>query len=200
MKETIEIRWHGRGGQGAVTAAKIVADSAVYDGKFVQAFPEFGAERAGAPVKSFNRISPEPIYIHSQIENPDVVVVLDPTLLDAVNVCDGLSDGGILIVNTTEAPQDIKKRCRAERFKVYTVAATDISLRELKRNIPNTPMVAALVKITGILKLDAVIENFKKKYAGKFRPEVIEANVRAMKAAADEVRSEETVDNQVGSA
>jgi len=186
----IEIRWHGRGGQGAVTAAKIVADSAVYDGKCVQAFPEFGAERAGAPVRSFNRISREPIYIHSQVENPDVVVVLDPTLLDAINVCDGLLDDGILLVNTTESPQDIRKRCGMVKGKVYTVGATDISLRELKRNIPNTPMIAALVKVTGILKLDVVIENFKKKYAAKFRPEIIEANVRAMRAAADEVKAE----------
>jgi pyruvate ferredoxin oxidoreductase gamma subunit len=190
MKEMIEICWHGRGGQGAVTAAKIVADSAVYDGKFVQAFPEFGAERAGAPVRSFNRISSKPIFIHSQIENPDAVVVLDPTLLDTVSVCDGLLDDGILLVNTTESPQDIRKRCGMTKARIYTVSATDIALRELKRNIPNTPMVAALVKITGILKLDTIIENFKKKYASKFRPEVIEANVRAMRAAADEVKAE----------
>ena len=190
MKETLEIRWHGRGGQGAVTAAKIVADSAVYDGKYVQAFPEFGAERAGAPVRSFNRISSEPLYLHSQIENPDVVIVLDPTLLDAVDVSDGVLDDGILIINTTESPADIRKRCNIPRGKIYTVPATDISLKELKRNIPNTPMVAALVKITGILKIDAVIDNFRKKYAAKFRPEVIEANVRAMRAAIDEVRSE----------
>ncbi len=190
MKKTIEIRWHGRGGQGAVTAAKIVADSAVYDGKFVQAFPEFGAERAGAPVRSFNRISSEPLHIHSQVENPDVVVVLDSTLLDSIDVCDGLSAEGVLIINTAESPKDIRKRCGIAKGRVYTVPATDISLRELKRNIPNTPMVAALVKITGILKLEAVIDNFRKKYSHKFRPEVVEANIKAMKAAAEEVKTE----------
>jgi pyruvate ferredoxin oxidoreductase gamma subunit len=190
MAEILEIRWHGRGGQGAVTAAKIVADSAVYDGKFVQAFPEFGAERAGAPVKSFNRISTEPIYLHSQIENPDVVLVLDPTLIDAVDVCEGLRDNGVLIVNTQESPADVRQRCGLTKGKVYTVPATDIALKELKRNIPNTPMVAALVKVTRILKLDAVIENFKKKYSNKFRPEVIEANVRAMQTAGEQVKSE----------
>lgn len=190
MKKTIEIRWHGRGGQGAVTAAKIIADSAVYDGKFVQAFPEFGAERAGAPVRSFNRISQEPLHIHSQVENPDVVVVLDPTLIESVNVCDGLSDDGILIVNTADSPKVIRARCGAFKGKIYTVPATDISLRELKRNIPNTPMVAALVKVTGILKLDAVIDNFRKKYSHKFRPEIIEANIKAMQAAASEVKAE----------
>jgi len=190
MKDTIEIRWHGRGGQGAVTAANIVADSAVYDGKYVQAFPEFGAERAGAPVRSFNRISSSPIYLHSQIEVPDVVIVLDPTLLEAVNVCEGLSEKGILLVNTVDSPKEIRQRCGFTKGKVYTVPATDISLRELKRNIPNTPMIAALVSITGILKLDTVIENFKKKYAAKFRPEIIEANIKAMKAAAAEVKAE----------
>jgi len=190
MKKTIEIRWHGRGGQGAVTAAKIVADSAVYDGKFVQAFPEFGAERQGAPVRSFNRISTEPIYTHSQVENPDVVIVLDPTLIESINVCDGLPDDGVLIVNTSDTPQNIRKKCGLAKGKVYTVPATDISLRELKRNIPNTPLVAALVKVTGILKLDAVIDNFRKKYSHKFRPEIIEANIKAMQAAASEVKAE----------
>jgi len=108
MKETIEIRWHGRGGQGAVTAAKIVAESAVYDGKYVQAFPEFGAERAGAPVASFNRISGSPIALHSQVEHPDVVLVLDATLLGSIDVCDGLTDDGVLIVNTQEPPAAIR--------------------------------------------------------------------------------------------
>lgn len=189
MKGSLEIRWHGRGGQGAVTAAKIVADSCVFDGKFVQAFPEYGPERAGAPVKSFNRISPEPIYIHSQVTRPNVVVVLDSTLLETVNVCDGLVDEGILIVNTNKSPAEVKKRCDASRARVYTIAATDIAIREFKRNIPNTPMIGALIKITGILSLDRVIENFKKKYSSKFKPEIIKANVRAMKVAFEEVKS-----------
>jgi pyruvate ferredoxin oxidoreductase gamma subunit len=124
------------------------------------------------------------------VENPDVVIVLDPTLLEGVNVCEGLSDDGVLIVNTNESPKEIRARCGMAKGKVYTVAATDISLRELKRNIPNTPMIAALVTVTGILKLDAVIENFRKKYADKFRPEVIEANVRAMQTAGEQVKSE----------
>ncbi len=183
MQDKIEVRWHGRGGQGAVTASKILAEAALLSGKFVQAFPEFGPERAGAPVKSFTRISPHPINTHTQINAPDVVVVLDPTLIGMINVCEGLAKDGILIINTNKTPKEIRGKIRADIGKIATVDATDISIKEFKRNIPNTPMIAALIKVTGILKLEEIMEGFKKQSSGKFSPEIIEANLRAMKTA-----------------
>jgi len=190
MSDLLEIRWHGRGGQGAVTAAKILAESAILDGKFIQAFPEFGPERAGAPVRSFTRISSLPIYTHSQVTNPSLVIVLDPTLLEVIDVTEGLSEDGILIVNTNEPPRDLRQRLNIKGRKLYTVSATDIAIKELKRNIPNTPMIAALVKVTGIVDIKTVEKNFREKYAKKFNPEVIEGNVRAMKAAFESVQGE----------
>jgi len=190
MSDLIEIRWHGRGGQGAVTAAKILAESALLGGKFIQAFPEYGPERAGAPVRSFTRISKNPILIHSQVTNPSIVLVLDPTLLDAVDVTEGLPDDGIVIVNTTEGAAEIRKKMNLKKCKIYTVPATDIAIKELKRNIPNTPMIAALAKITSIVPLDTIKKNFQVSYAKKFKPEIIEANLRAMDTAYKTVQSE----------
>jgi len=172
-----------------VTAAKILAEAALSAGKFIQAFPEFGPERAGAPVRSFNRISDNSIKSHSQITNPDVVVVLDATLLGTINVCEGLKDGGLVIINTSKTPTEIKKANNI-KAKVATVDATDIAVREFKRNIPNTPMIAALVKTTDILPLDVVLKGFKEQFSGKFSPEVVEANLRAMKEAFDKVKVE----------
>ncbi|MDD5449392.1 MAG: 2-oxoacid:acceptor oxidoreductase family protein [Candidatus Omnitrophica bacterium] len=189
MQDKVEIRWHGRGGQGAVTASKILAEAALLSGKFIQAFPEFGPERAGAPVKSFNRISSSPINTHVQISSPDIVLVLDPTLIGMVNVCEGLSKDGILIINTSKSAAEMRKKLGYDTGKVAVVNATDIAIREFKRNIPNTPMIAALVKVSGILKLEDVLEGFRKQYAGKFSPEVVEANLKAMKAAYNEVKT-----------
>jgi len=190
MQDNVEVRWHGRGGQGAVTASKILAEAALASGKFIQAFPEYGPERAGAPVKSFNRISAKPINTHLQIANPDIVVVLDPTLIGMVDVCEGLSETGVLIINTGKNPSDIKRELKMAKGKVATVDATSIAIREFKRNIPNTPMIGALVKVTGILKIEDVFDGFKKQYTGKFSPEVVEANLKAMKAAYDEAKTE----------
>ena len=188
MQDKIEVRWHGRGGQGVVTASKILAEAAILINKFVLAFPEFGPERAGAPVKSFNRIDSQPISTHIQINAPDVVVVLDSTLIGMVDVCEGLSKDGVLIINTNKNPQEIRKCFETPIGKIATVAATDIAIREFKRNIPNTPMIGALVKVTGILKLEDILEGFKKQYSGKFGPEIIEANLKAIKAAYNEVK------------
>jgi pyruvate ferredoxin oxidoreductase gamma subunit len=190
MADLIEIRWHGRGGQGAVTAAKILAESAILDGKFIQAFPEYGPERAGAPVKSYTRISPIPINMHSLVTDPELVVVLDPTLLDVVDVTEGLPEEGTLIINTTETPAGLRKRLNIQKRKIYTVPATDIAIKELKRNIPNTPMIAALLKVSGIVDIKTVEKNFRTKYSKKFNPEVIEGNVRAMDAAYNSVKGE----------
>jgi len=184
-----EIRWHGRGGQGAKTAALLFGEAAVSTGKYIQAFPEYGPERMGAPVSSFNRISSSPIRIHSGIENPDVVVVLDVSLIEQVNILDGLDpEKGILIVNTSEKPEEIKKRLNFNG-NVYTIDATKISIETIGRDIPNTPMMGALVKVTGILDIKELLEDTKKKLEVKFRhkPEVIEGNLKAIERAYNEV-------------
>ena len=190
MTEMKEIRWHGRGGQGAVTAAKILAEAALREGKYIQAFPEYGPERTGAPVRSFTRISDAPIHTHAQVTNPHMVAVLDPTICDVVDVTEGLPNDGIIVINTRHSPQDMRKALGIKGCKIATVPATDIAIKELKRNIPNTPMIGALVRVSGLLKLNSVIEDFKTKYGKKFRPEIIEANVRAMKEAHESVKEE----------
>lgn len=190
MSEFLEIRWHGRGGQGAVTASKILAESAIENGKFIQAFPEYGPERAGAPVRSFTRVSSSPIPVHSQVTNPHVVAVLDPTLLEVVDVTEGLAEDGILVVNTNDAPAALRRKFGIKGRKIFTVPATDIAIKELKRNIPNTPMIAAVVKVTGILDIKNVEKDFEAKYSKKFTPEIIAGNLRAMRAAFDAVKGE----------
>jgi len=190
MEEMFEIRWHGRGGQGAKTAALLFGDAAVSTGKYIQAFPEYGPERMGAPVASFNRISSKPIRIHSGITNPDVVVVLDVSLIEQVNVLEGLEpEKGILIVNTSETPEEIKKKLNFNG-KVYTVDATKISIETIGRDIPNTPMMGALVKVTGLININELLQDIKKKLEVKFRhkPEVIEGNLKAIERAYNEVK------------
>ena len=190
MEEMFEIRWHGRGGQGAKTAALLFGDAAVSTGKYIQAFPEYGPERMGAPVASFNRISSKPIRIHSGITNPDVVVVLDVSLIEQVNVLEGLEpEKGILIVNTSETPEEIKKKLNFNG-KVYTVDATKISIETIGRDIPNTPMMGALVKVTGLIDINELLQDIRKKLEVKFRhkPEVIEGNLKAIERAYNEVK------------
>ena len=190
MEEMFEIRWHGRGGQGAKTAALLFGDAAVSTGKYIQAFPEYGPERMGAPVASFNRISSKPIRVHSGITNPDVVVVLDVSLIEQVNVLEGLEpEKGILIVNTSETPEEIKKKLNFNG-KVYTVDATKISIETIGRDIPNTPMMGALVKVTGLIDISELLQDTKKKLEVKFRhkPEVIEGNLKAIERAYNEVK------------
>lgn len=192
MKDLIEIRWHGRGGQGAKTAALLLADAALGSGKYVQAFPEYGPERMGAPVASFDRISTKPILLHSAVINPDVVLVLDPTLIESVDITEGLLDGGIVIVNTEKSPADIKKELNISgNLKVYTVDASKISKETIGREIPNTPLLGALLKVTGMLDFKETIEDTRKKLEKKFKskPEVIEGNIKAIERAYNEVKS-----------
>jgi pyruvate ferredoxin oxidoreductase gamma subunit len=186
----LEIRWHGRGGQGAVTASKVLAESAMALGKYIQAFPEYGSERQGAPIKSFTRISDQKIRYHSQIKNPDVVLLLDPTLLGVVDITEGLGDDGILIINTTDEPAAIRKKLKLKGRKVYTIDATGISIRHLGKSIPNTPMIGAIVGITKMLAPEAVAEDFRAKFKDKFRPEIVEGNVKCIMDATMEVKSE----------
>jgi pyruvate ferredoxin oxidoreductase gamma subunit len=192
MKDLIEVRWHGRGGQGAKTAALLLADAALTSGKYVQAFPEYGPERMGAPVASFNRLSSKPILLHSSVTNPDVVVVLDPTLIESIDVTDGMSEKGVLIINTNMAPADIKKTIhQIGGITVFTVDASTISVETIGRDIPNTPMLGALIKATGLLDFKEMLEDTKKKLEKKFKskPDVIAGNIKAIERAYNEVRS-----------
>lgn len=189
MDELIEICWYGRGGQGSVTAAKLLAESALSEGKFVQAFPEYGPERTGAPVKSFNRISSAPIRLHSQVRNPNILIILDTTLLNIINTSDGVNSDSIIIINTKDSPSEIRHRLGLKNNKIFTVDATKISIEKIGKNIPNMPMLGALAKATGIVQLKTIIERFKEAYASKFTNEVISGNIEAIKKAYGEVAS-----------
>ncbi len=192
MKELTEIRWHGRGGQGAKTAALLFADACLAQGLYIQAFPEYGPERMGAPVAAFNRISSKPILLHSGVNNPDIVMVLDPTLIESVDVTEGIPDNGVLLVNTEKSPADIKKELGVSgAIKVFTVDASKISKETIGREIPNTPMLGALLKATAIIDYKEMLEDTRKKLEKKFKskPEVIEGNVKAIERAYSEVKS-----------
>lgn len=188
MAELTEIRWHGRGGQGVVTAAKMLADLALDSGDYFQAFPDYGPERAGAPVRAFTRVSKEPIHIHSQIQEPDVVLVLDSTLVGSINVIEGLKEKGTLIINTEESPAQIRKQLGFPTGKVFTVDATRIAVETLGREITNTPMLGALAKATGFLDKGDLIEKVQKQFGEKFGDRVAAQNVEAIERAYREVK------------
>lgn len=186
MKDVIEIRWHGRGGQGVVTAGKLLAETALGTGQYFQAFPDFGPERMGAPVRSFTRLSAKPITIHSQIESPDVVLVLDPTLLGTVAVTDGLGEDGILLVNTSMTPQEVRRLTGYTVGRVFTVDASHIAIEEIGRDITNTPMLGAFARATGLFETQALIEQVRDWFGHKVAPHVVEANIRSLRRAAEE--------------
>ncbi|MDI3280289.1 MAG: 2-oxoacid:acceptor oxidoreductase family protein [Bacillota bacterium] len=192
MGELLEIRWHGRGGQGAKTAAQLLGESAAAAGKYIQAFPEYGPERMGAPVLAFNRISEEPITIHCHVKHPRYVVVLDDTFVGKVDFTDGVPPNGALIINTALSPAEMRRRLQLEGnpIRVWTVDATKIALETIGRAIPNTPMMGALVRATGILKLEDLIEDTRRKLEKKFRhkQEVIAGNLEAIRRAYEEVQ------------
>jgi len=192
MDSTVEIRWHGRGGQGAKTAALLFGEAALSLGKNIQAFPEYGPERMGAPVASFNRISSQPITLHCSITDPSIVIVLDPTLMDSVDVTAGLPADGKIIVNTRLCPADIRRQLKLKSGQVYTVDASGISKATIGREIPNTPMMGALAKVSGLLDFELMLkdteEKMKKKFAGK--PEVVKGNLAAIRQAYNEVKGE----------
>lgn len=192
MKEIFEIRWHGRGGQGAKTAALLFGDAALSTGKYIQAFPEYGPERMGAPVQSFNRLSDKPITIHSGITNPDIVIVLDPTLMKTIDVTAGLPDNGILLVNTSKAPSEIRREFDITGIKIATCDAYKISEETIGKKIPNTPMLGALVKVTGILDVSRMLKDTEEKLKKKFigRPEIVKGNIESIKRAYEEVKQE----------
>lgn len=189
MKDLIEIRWHGRGGQGAKTASLLLADAAFNTGKYIQGFPEYGPERMGAPITAYNRISNTPIHIHSNIYEPDYVVVVDDSLLEAVDVTAGLKPDGAIVINTTKSGNELKPLLNGYTGDVYTIDARKISLETLGKYFPNTPMLAAIVKVSGVIEekdfLADMEGSFKHKFAKK--PEVIDGNMKALEMALKEV-------------
>ncbi|HWR60301.1 MAG TPA: 2-oxoacid:acceptor oxidoreductase family protein [Clostridia bacterium] len=190
MGKLVEIRWHGRGGQGAKTAALLLADAAFNTGKYIQGFPEYGPERMGAPITAYNRISDERINIHSNIYEPDYVVVVDESLISAIDVASGLKETGAIIINTEKSPEEVKKYLKGYKGKVCTINARKISEDALGKNFPNTPMLGAVVRVSGIMEPQKFIEDMKESFAHKFKtkPEVIEGNMKAIERAMQEVQ------------
>ena len=190
MSNLIEIRWHGRGGQGAKTASLLLADAAFNTGKYIQGFPEYGPERMGAPITAYNRISDTPITIHSNIYEPDYVVVVDDTLLESVNVTDGLKEEGAIVINTTKSADYLKSVLKGYKGNVYTIDARKVSIETLGKYFPNTPMLAAIVKVSGIMEDEALLKDMEGSFKHKFakKPEVIEPNMKALELALKEVK------------
>ena len=189
MNNLIEIRWHGRGGQGAKTASLLLADAAFNTGKYIQGFPEYGPERMGAPITAYNRISDTPITIHSNIYEPDYVVVVDDTLLTSVPVTAGLKKEGAIVINTTKTPEQLKGLLKGYEGAVYTIDARKVSEEALGKYFPNTPMLAAIVKVAGVMTDEELLEDMKGSFKHKFakKPEVIDGNMKALELALKEV-------------
>ena len=189
MNNLIEIRWPGRGGQGAKTASLLLADAAFNTGKYIQGFPEYGPERMGAPITAYNRISDKPITIHSNIYEPDYVVVVDDTLLTSVPVTAGLKKEGAIVINTTKKPGELKELLKGYDGSVYTIDARKVSEEALGRYFPNTPMLAAIVKVAGVMTDEELLEDMKTSFKHKFakKPEVIDGNMKALEFALKEV-------------
>ena len=190
MSDMIEIRWHGRGGQGAKTASLLLADAAFNTGKYIQGFPEYGPERMGAPITAYNRISSSTIRIHSNIYEPDYVVVVDDTLLESVDVTSGLKEDGAIVINTTKGKDELDKLLKGYKGKVYTIDARKVSMETLGKYFPNTPMLAAIVKVSKIMDEDEFVKDMQGSFKHKFakKPEVIDGNMKALELALKEVK------------
>jgi pyruvate ferredoxin oxidoreductase gamma subunit len=182
MSGLLEIRWHGRGGQGTVTAAKVFADACLSGGRHVQAFPEYGPERSGAPLRAYNRVSQKELRMHCPVLNPNIVAVVDATLLDGIDVTDGTPDDAIFIINSSKDPKELREKLKAKPTqKVFTVDASKIAIDCFGRPMPNSPMVGSLAKISGIVSLDAILDDVKKSFGKKFSQKVIDGNLEAVK-------------------
>ena len=190
MDNLIEIRWHGRGGQGAKTASLLLADAAFNTGKYIQGFPEYGPERMGAPITAYNRISDKPITIHSNIYEPDYVVVVDDSLLESVDVTAGLKKTGAIVINSTKDGEELKKNLKGYEGEVYKIDARKISVEALGKYFPNTPMLAAIVKVSGVMTDEAFLNDMQGSFKHKFakKPEVIDGNMAALKRSLNEVK------------
>ncbi len=181
----IEVRWHGRGGQGAWTASELLAKAAIHEGKYIQSFPEFGPERMGAPVRAFTRISDKPIRLHCSVYSPDVVVVLDPTLMATVPVTEGLKQNGAVVVNTGEEPSRMKEKLKIANGTVWTVPATEIAIKILGRPITNTAMLGAVARATNIVSMESIEKAVKE----RFPAQLAEKNIEVIKEAFKEAKS-----------
>src|SRR4030042_4799226 len=181
-----EFRWHGRGGQGAWTASELLARAAIHEGKYIQSFPEFGPERMGAPVSAFTRISNEVIRLHSSVYEPDVVVVLDPTLLKTVPVASGVDDNGLFIVNSADEPVKVRESLKTKKGKLWTVPATQIALKILGMSITNTAMLGAVARATNVVSLESIEKTVKE----RFRADLAEKNFAVIKEAFQEAKQE----------
>ncbi|MEW6162335.1 MAG: 2-oxoacid:acceptor oxidoreductase family protein [Nitrospirota bacterium] len=189
MADTVEIRWHGRGGQGTVTAAKVLADACLSGGRYVQAFPEYGPERAGAPLRAYNRISSKPIRMHCPVLKPQVISVVDPTLLDTVNIQEGATEDATFIINTSKDPKEIKEKLKlAPGQGVFTVDATKIAIDCIGRALPNAPMLGAICRATGLVSLEHLLEDIRKSFGKKFSQKIIDGNLKATRRGYEEVK------------
>jgi pyruvate ferredoxin oxidoreductase gamma subunit len=189
MAETLEIRWHGRGGQGTVTAAKVFADACLSGGRHVQAFPEYGPERSGAPLRAYNRVSSKELRMHCPVIRPQIVVIVDATLLDSVKVMEGAPDDAIVIVNTAKEPRELREKLGLkDTQKVFTIDATKIAIDSIGRPMPNSPMVGALARISGLVSLESILEDVKKSFGKKFSQKIIDGNLEAVRKGYEEVR------------
>lgn len=189
MSETLELRWHGRGGQGTVTAAKVLADTCLSGGRHVQAFPEYGPERAGAPLRAYNRISSKELRMHCPVLSPNIIAVVDATLIDSVNISEGAKEDSLFVINTTKDPGEIREKLSASpKQKVFTVDATKIALECFGRALPNSPMLGAVCKITGIVSLDHLLDDIRKSFGKKFSQKIIDGNIEATKRGYEEVK------------
>ena len=177
----VEIRWHGRGGQGAKTASLLLADAAFNTGKYIQGFPEYGPERMGAPITAYNRISDTPIRMHSNIYEPDYVVVVDDTLLESVDVTAGLKEDGAIVINTVKDGEYLRKVLNGYKGKIYTIDARKVSMETLGKYFPNTPMLAAIVKVSGIMEEKAFLEDMKGSFQHKFAKKALEMALTSIK-------------------
>lgn len=188
MSQLTEIRWHARAGQGAVTAAKLVADTALMQGAYIQAMPEYGPERNGAPLKAYTRVCSEPIEVHNTITNPGIVVILDETLLDSIDMTEGLLPGGTVILNSEMDAAHARARLGvADDVTVAVVDASGIAMETIGKNVPNTPIVGALSKVTGLVPVDAVKQRLTIMFGKKFSQEMIDANLASVDRAYEEV-------------
>ncbi|MFA0784889.1 2-oxoacid:acceptor oxidoreductase family protein [Fervidibacter sacchari] len=190
QRTLIEVRWHARAGQGAKTAANILAQAALREGKYAQSFPEFGPERRGAPMQAFNRLSDQPFYMHSSITEPDIVIVVDPHLMDTIPVTEGLKPNGWVIINTPLPPEEAQERWELKPYRVATVDASGIARETLRQDIPNVPLLGAFARVTGLISLETLQKDTAQRLEKRYRdrPQVIEANLKALERGYNEVR------------
>jgi pyruvate ferredoxin oxidoreductase gamma subunit len=185
----VEIRWHGRGGQGTVTAAKVFADACLSGGRYTQAFPEYGPERAGAPLKAYNRVGSKELRLHCPVMNPNIVAVVDATLLDAIDITEGAPEDASFIINSPKEAKEIRAKIKAKATqKVFVIDATKISIDTIGRPMPNTPMVGALTKVSALLSLEAVLTDMKKSFGKKFSQKIVDGNLESISRGYGEVK------------